>query len=139
VTHGHPKRVYPAVPGAQIDPAYQGCIYHLKQRVDGFVSADAGTSRGELITKPLSCTGAHLWVNVNTSSLGRLLVEVQDESGQVVPGFEGEACESIMGNLPRVEVSWPNRNLSSLEGQRLRLRFLMSRAKLYSFWFGQEG
>jgi len=54
-------------------------------RLDGFISADATYTGGELITKPLIFEGERLYLNVDTSAGGTVRVEMQDASGQPFP------------------------------------------------------
>ena len=54
-------------------------------RLDGFVSADADYSGGELTTRLLSFEGDKLEVNVDTGGGGVLQVEVLDEAGTPIP------------------------------------------------------
>ena len=119
-------------------------------RLDGFISADAAYTGGELTTKPLLFEGAGLQLNVATGSGGSVKVEIQDETGEPLQGYSAEdACE-ISGNYIRKLASWraeavPNMgrtrqpvgdtNVGPLAGKPVKLRFVMRDAKLYSFQF----
>jgi len=105
-------------------------------RLDGFISADAAYTGGELITKPLIFEGSKLQFNVATGAGGTVQVEIQDESGNPIQGFTAEDANEINGNYIRVFASWKgDTDASSLAGQVIRLRFVMRDAKLYSFQF----
>jgi hypothetical protein len=105
-------------------------------RLDGFISADAAYTGGELTTKPLIFSGEKLQLNVDTSAGGVLRVEIQDEAGQPIKGFTAADADDINGNYVRVPVSWKGRSdVRSLTGQTVRLRFVMRSCKLYSFQF----
>ena len=103
-------------------------------RLDGFISADADYTGGELTTRPLVFAGNRLQLNVDTSAGGICQVEIQDPSGKPVEGFSLADADEINGNYIRVVPSWNgNSDLSSLAGKPVKLRFVMRDAKLYSF------
>jgi hypothetical protein len=103
-------------------------------RLDGFISADATYTGGELITKPLIFEGERLYLNVDTSAGGTVRVEMQDASGQAIEGFTVADSDEINGNYTRVAVSWnDSSDVSALAGRAVRLRFVMRDCKLYSF------
>lgn len=105
-------------------------------RLDGFISADANYSGGELVTKPLIFGGSKLQLNVDTGAGGIVRVEILDENGKPIPEFSRKAADGINGNYIRVLCSWKQTSdVSSLAGKPVRLRFLMRNAKLYSFQF----
>jgi len=107
-------------------------------RLDGFISADAAYTGGELTTRPLIFEGNKLQLNVATGAGGTVQVEIQDEAGNPIQDFTAEEASEINGNYIRVLASWKgNEDVSSLAGQVIRLRFVMRDAKFYSFQFLQ--
>ena len=139
----------------------EGALHHLRGeiagargraviRLDGFISADAAYTGGELTTKPLVFEGTRLQLNMATGSGGSVRVEIQDENGKPLQGYSAEdACE-LSGNYIRTLASWraqavPNMgrtrqpvgdtNVGPLAGRPVKLRFVMRDAKLYSFQF----
>jgi len=77
-----------------------------------------------------------LQLNVDTSAGGIVQVEIQDESGRPLEGFEAADADEINGNYLKVAASWNGRpDVSALAGQPVRLRFLLRDARLYSFQF----
>ena len=105
-------------------------------RLDGFVSASAPMKGGELITKPLTFTGKTLSLNLATSAAGWLRVELQDGDGKPLNGFAMEDCEELFGDTHDRTVVWKSpRDLASLAGQVVRVRFVLHDADLYSFRF----
>ena len=105
-------------------------------RLDGFVSARAPMSGGELVTKPVAFTGKTLWLNFATSAAGSLQVELQDVSGQPFPGFTLDDCEELFGDTLDRGVTWKAKaDLSRLIGHAVRIRFVLRDADLYSFQF----
>ncbi len=103
-------------------------------RLDGFMSADAAYTGGELVTKLLTFTGDCLELNVDTSAGGTVLVEIQDEAGQPIQGFTVSDADEINGNSVRRPVTWNDSgDVSALAGKPIRLRFVMRDTKLYAF------
>jgi len=125
----------------------EGGIGRAVLRLDGFLSADAAYTGGELITRPLVFTGNELQLNVATGAGGSVQVEIQDPSGKPIPGFALEDADEINGNYLRVAARWRaervqkmrrpegDPDVSALAGGPVRLRFVMRDAKLYSFQF----
>jgi len=114
-------------------------------RRDGFASMDwlPGEMRvrrriddpsgaGILVTRPVRFDGAHLFVNADLQG-GDLRVELLDESGRTIEPFTRERCAAITGNSTRLAVTWPQ-SMASLAGKTVRLKFFMTRGRLFSFW-----
>ncbi|MFV1965698.1 MAG: hypothetical protein ACC628_09775 [Pirellulaceae bacterium] len=112
---------------------------HLRRyslRLDGFASARADDSGGELLTLPLIFSGKQLSINFATSAAGGIRVEVQTTDGKPVPGFTADDCREQIGNEIERLVSWKaGTDVSALAGKPIRLRFVMKDADLYSFRF----
>lgn len=105
-------------------------------RMDGFVSAQAPMSGGELVTKPLTFTGTQLSLNLATSAAGSVRVELQDAAGTPLPGYSLVECEELFGDTLDRSVSWKAQSdLTQLNGQAVRVRFVLRDADLYSFQF----
>ena len=105
-------------------------------RIDGFVSMQAPLSGGEFVTKPLIFKGDQLVINFSTSGVGSIQVEIQDASGDAIPGFGLEDCPEVFGDALERTVSWKGgADVSQLSGQPIRLRFLLKDADLYSIRF----
>ena len=105
-------------------------------RVDGFVSMQAGMSGGEVTTKPLTFSGSTLEVNVSTSAAGALRVAILDEDEREREGYGLEDSDEFFGDAIDQVLSWKeSSDLSSLAGRRVRLRFALRDADLYSFRF----
>lgn len=116
-------------------------IYHRSGdryalRTDGFVSVHTGSQQGQLLTKPLLFSGSTLHLNFSTSAAGGILVEIQDTDGQPVPGFSAKDCVPVYGDQIDRVVRWHSKkNLTSLVGKPVRLRFVMNECDLYSLKF----
>ena len=116
-----------------------GGIGVVKQRLDGFVSADADHKGGWLTTPPLTFQGNRLRLNIDTGTSGTAFVELQDAAGKPILGFTLADCEEIGGNFIDQTVYWKAKSdLSSLVGKPVRLHIKMKRTKLYAFQFGKE-
>ncbi|MEN8251826.1 MAG: hypothetical protein ABFS32_23095, partial [Bacteroidota bacterium] len=105
-------------------------------RLDGFASVNAPYSGGEMITKPLIFKGDEVHINFATSAAGFIKVEILDEHGNIIPGFELENSTEIIGDEIERNVTWKGKpDLRRLEGKPVRLRFVMKDADLYSIKF----
>ena len=105
-------------------------------RLDGFVSAHAGYSGGELLTHPLRFKGKNLLLNYATSAAGSIRVEVQEVNGEAIPGYTLEQSPELYGDQIGHVFRWQHgADISSLAGRPVRLRFVMKDADLYSLRF----
>ena len=101
--------------------------------LDRIVAVEPKRAQGTLTTRVLKIEGERLEINVDADK-GRLLVEVLDETGQVLPGFEVDACRAISSDARRRRMKWDERKLKQLSGQRVRLRFHLSgECQLFAF------
>lgn len=117
----------------------QGSLCAVRQRLDGFVSADAAYTGGELLTPPIEFVGSRLALNINASAMGACQVGILDDEGEPIPGFGAETCDMIHGNHAAKTVSWEGKSdVSALAGRDIRLHFIMRAAKLYAFQFESE-
>ncbi len=116
-------------------------IYHRNGerfvlRTDGFISAHAGSKTGELMTKPIIFSGGKLQINLSTSAVGGVRVELQDDQGIPIPGFSLYDSVIAYGDAIDMDVSWKGKKkLSSLAGKTVRVRFEMKECDLYSYRF----
>lgn len=116
-------------------------IYHRSGdryvlRTDGFISAHAGATEGELLTRPLVFSGRELVLNYSTSAAGGIRVEIQTADGEPIPGFALEKCPTVFGDRIERTVHWNGSpDLAPFAGQPMRLRFVMQESDLYSFRF----
>ena len=58
-------------------------LIRLNQRLDGFVSIDAGATAGKVITRPLRFNGRKLELNIIAKGIAR--VAILDEYGKALP------------------------------------------------------
>ncbi len=91
-------------------------------RIDGFISADADYSGGEIITKPLAFKGQQLVLNLATGAGGVAKVEIQDDAGRPMTGYTAAETDEINGNYIRKTVSWNGDNkVREPSGKTVRL------------------
>jgi len=139
---------YPALNMVQTSPTEMSIYVHKNYaqptanlhrytlRLDGFVSVNAPYAGGELVTKPFTYKGKKLYLNFSTSAAGQIGVEIQDASGQPIPGFSLADCRILIGDEIDRAVSWKNgEDVSRLQGRPIRLRFVMKDADLYAVQF----
>jgi hypothetical protein len=109
--------------------------YRYRQRLDGFVSLDAGGSTGTATTLPLVFSGSELALNV--AATGPAKVGILDEFGVPIPGFGVGDCDPIQADFIEYVVTWNGESdISALSGGVVRLQFEMQNTKLYAFQFG---
>ena len=109
-------------------------------RTDGFASVHAGADLGEMVTYPLRFSGEQLLVNLSTSAGGSLRVEIQEESGQPIPGFRLKECKPLVGDAIEMPVRWGKAaDVAKLAGTPVRLRFVLQEADLFAMRFGKKG
>jgi hypothetical protein len=106
----------------------KGAIGLAKLRLDGFVSMDAGGAEGTLTTVPFRFGDPGLYLNADASR-GEVRVEVLDEAGAPISGFERSSP------LTKDAIRWRAADLSKLRGRTIRLKFYLRNASLYSFGF----
>ena len=115
---------------------YRGESCQLRRftlRRDGFVSANAPRSGGEMLTKPLIFSGSELQLNLSTSAAGSVRVEIQDEAGQALEGYALADCDEIYGDELERVVRWRGgSDTLGLSGSPVRLRFVMDDADLFA-------
>ena len=112
-----------------------GAIGLARLRLDGFVSLDAGETEGFVITKPLLIEGRTLHVNLAAPG-GEVRAEFLDADGKkAFPGFSLEQSIPATGDSLDSELKWGSqKELSSLAGKTVCIRFALRRASLYAFW-----
>jgi hypothetical protein len=112
---------------------------HLRRyslRLDGFASLHADYAGGQMVTKPFTFIGNQLELNFATSAAGSIKIEIQDASGQPLPGFTlADSLDTIGNELDRV-VQWKRgSDVSALANQPVRLKFVLKDADVFSLRF----
>jgi hypothetical protein len=102
-------------------------------RLDGFVCLEAKEEPGTVLTKPFKLEGTKLEVNVDAKQ-GQVLVEVLGDDGQPISGFSQSEAEAQPVDEIRLRPRWrEQRDLTSLKGKVVQLRFRLKNARLYAF------
>jgi hypothetical protein len=143
-----PRNTYAALGMMQTSPTELSLLYvrhyaqptnHLERfvvRLDGFGSIGAGRSGGEVLTQPLTFTGASLELNYATSAGGIVRVAICDVAGVPLPGFGVDDCDGLVGDELSRLVTWQGRrDVSALADRSVRLRFLLEDADVFALRF----
>ena len=85
---------------------------------------EAGDEGGVLVTRPVTFSGTHLFVNVDAPE-GELRVDVLDGDKTVA------SSSAVKGDSTRLAVAV---DLSAAVGKPVRFRLHLRKGKLYSFW-----
>ena len=121
---------------------WESAIGMATMRLDGFSAWEAGAETGELVTQPFRCNGGRLLINAEAQN-GSVAVEILDEKGKPLKGFEAKSCRAVIGDTLANEsggwIQWKQeKDLRRLEGKQVQLRFTLKNAKLYSFRLADE-
>ncbi|MBL8175228.1 MAG: hypothetical protein JNK48_11210 [Bryobacterales bacterium] len=105
--------------------------------MDRFASISAGYGGGEALTRPLTFSGAQLFLNFSTSAPGGIRTEILDADAAPVAGFAIEDSVELIGDQIERAVRWKQgSDLSRLAGKPVRLRFVMKDADIFALRFG---
>jgi len=119
-------------------PPRFGAIGRARIRLDGFVSQEAGSDGGEIVTKPFVMPADRLLLNFDGSAGGHVMIEFLDEDGRGIEGYSGEASGPMCGNSVR-RVAYLREpslvDLGALVGRTVRLRITGRNCRLYSLQF----
>ena len=121
-------------------PDRHKCIGRATWRNEGFFSLDAGEAEAVVETAVLQLPevagGVRLQVNADVEEGGGVRVELLGDDGAVVAGRAAADCAPLRGDSTRHSVSWASGDGVDVgAGGRLRLRFVATRARLFSFVF----
>ena len=106
-------------------------------RRDGFAGMVAD-GRGELVTRPVTFSGAHLFVNAD-ARFGEVAAEVLDENGEPYTGYSAADCRALVRtDSTKSALTWKGGDLARFAGKPVRFRFRMKVATLYSFWVSKK-
>lgn len=123
--------------GSLFEPGFirRGRTARATLRLDGHISLDAGPDGGEVVSRPLVFEGKQLIVNAHAPQ-GEIKVELQDESGQSLPGFGLSECLGVRGDGVALGVGWRDSpDVGKLAGKPVRVRLVAKDAAVYSFTF----
>jgi hypothetical protein len=119
---------------------FEGCLSGTPRirrgvlRRDGFASVRAGADAGEFLTPVVRFpdqSARRLRLNVATSAVGSVRVEILNDDGLPVDGWAASDCREIYGDSLAWAVRWGDKQ--TLPAQTpIRLRFLMKDADIYA-------
>lgn len=99
-------------------------------------SIHAGAASGTFTTRPVTFVGDELRINAATAATGSVRIELQDATGQPLPGFGLNDMSPWFGDAFDMPVRWENGgNLARLAGRPIRLRFSLQDADVYALRF----
>jgi hypothetical protein len=105
------------------------------QRLDGFMSLDAGASTGLATTRPLVFSGNRLALNV-ISTIGAARVALLDTNGVALSGYALSDCDAITADSVNYIVTWHGSpSIAALAGTPLRVQFELTQSKLFAMQF----
>jgi hypothetical protein len=116
---------------------------------DRFAAIAADLIEGRLTTIPFTCPGGTLKVNTavggptrgadggGRAGAGYTLVEILDENGEPIPGFDRDNCIRHWDDFRKGgPFTWTDHQTTdALKGRTISLKFYMTMSDLYSFWF----
>ena len=100
-------------------------------RFAGYAPADARDT-ARLETNALELGGQSLSVNAEVETGGSVRAAVLDAGGGALSGFGLEDCLPLAAGGAERQLRWRERDLTALEGGRVRLLFAFQRAKIYA-------
>ena len=116
-----------------------GTVMETRQRLDGFVSVDAGSDGGRFVTPVLVYSGRRLTLNLDVSAAGDIRVELQDQTGHPYRGYS--FAESDPMDCKRCggggDLCHGDSDVASVAGKPLRIAFKLRTAKLFAFQFAE--
>ena len=99
-------------------------------RRDGLASCGS-SGEGSFWTQPVSLSSEGLFLNADCTK-GEISVEVLDEKGVVLEGFEAKRCRFSGEDSTGLPLRWGDQPLSRLHGRLVHLRFHLRNARAYS-------
>ena len=116
------------------DPDHAAICLAVLRR-DGFVSLSDIKEGGWVITEPFLWEGEQLFVNAVADD-GEVRVELLDVDSEPLPGYCGEEAAVVREDSVRQQVVWPGHSgMPDISDGPIRLRFSLTNAELYSYWF----
>jgi hypothetical protein len=104
-----------------------------------FASAHADAKGGEFTTPPILFQGEALHLNYSTSAAGHIQIELLDENGSPMAGFNRESFNPQFGDELDAIATWKGESdLSKLSGKVIRLHVFLHDADLYAIRFGSK-
>ncbi|WP_197528368.1 LamG-like jellyroll fold domain-containing protein [Aeoliella mucimassa] len=113
-------------------------LRRLTLRPYGIASISAEDQLGWFSTPTFEFEGEQLLLNYQTTDTGFIAVEIRDENGVVIPGFELASMQTLTGDELWQQVSWTSgQSVGSLSGQSIQLYFELLNADLFAMQFAE--
>lgn len=104
-------------------------------RRDGFASLDAAETPGCVTTRPLSFPGRRLWVNAAVEPGGWVKAALLSGDKTPLAGYSLDEAVPLEDNTTRGALVWRgNDRTPRAEKTHVRIQFMLSKARLFSFW-----
>ncbi|MCU1381471.1 MAG: hypothetical protein JWL71_168 [Acidobacteria bacterium] len=98
---------------------------------------DTARLRGTLVTRPVTFSGSHVFVNADIR--GGLAVEMLDREGRVIAPYGAAQCEPVRGDGTKMAVTWRGvPSVAALAGRPVRFRFTLTDGDLFAFWVSPQ-
>lgn len=116
-----------------------GAIGVAMLRLDGFASMQAAREEGWLTTRREALISPEVRINAVTRGTGRVVAEILDLRGDVIPGFSRAEAIAFQGDSVNHVLRWKGREFPSGRKEELKkIRFYLTDADLYSYWSEHE-
>jgi hypothetical protein len=133
--NGKPTDVETGNPAFPESQRVGNCVGLARLPRDRFASINGGDQAGRLTTRPIDFHGSRLHVNATVAEGGELRVEILTHDGKPIASYRATDCLPISGDGIDLPVSWKaGAKLVGLDHSRVRFRFSLKNAKLFSFW-----
>jgi hypothetical protein len=110
-----------------------------RDRFASLETSDKDPGPCRVVTKPFVLEHPKLFLNASTWQKGAIRVEALTRDWQPIPGFTQAQTRDIQGDALDHPVRWnENADLSKLLGKEIRLKFYMTRARLYAMTLSNE-
>ncbi len=107
-----------------------------RDRFASLETGEPGSGLCRVVTKPCVVRHPKLYLNAATWSEGSIRVEALTPDWQPIPGFSEAQALGIRGDALDHPVRWKeNFDVRALLGKKIRLKFCMTRARLYAMTF----
>ena len=127
VEHGDSKRLYALMEAGQ--PF--GAMTAHTLRKDGFAYLQPPGGWGYVAMRGLIPKDADLRINYQAMT-GKMLVQLSDEEGKVLPGFSFRECYPMTGDEVYAKPRWKKKRLRSVVGKWVRLEFRLFCTRLFA-------
>ncbi|MFN0172734.1 MAG: hypothetical protein ACKV22_40660 [Bryobacteraceae bacterium] len=139
--------IYYAALNARHDSAFQkpdegggaALATFKRDRFASLETGEAGSGFCRVVTKPFIVRHPKLYLNATTWSEGSIRVEALTRDWQPIPGFSEGQAMGIRGDALDHPVRWKgNSDAGGLVDKEIRLKFHMTRARIYAMTFTDE-